>query len=74
MTRNTEDDRHTEGTLVALEERYGDELLHANWNPVLAAMHCDEGPHGLIPRATDALTPSEQDAFLDRVYLLASSV
>ena len=74
MTRNTEDHRKTEGTLFSLEECYGEELLRANWNPVLAAMDHDEGPNGLIARAPDALTPSEQDAFLDRVYLLASSV
>lgn len=57
-------------------ERYGDELLFANWNPALAALAAfrehDQGDNERSARA--ASIESDPDGFLDRVYALASHI
>jgi len=61
---------------LTLEERYGEELLCANWNPVVGlsvAGWCGR-PQELSPPLPHDLASIDLDAFLDRVYALASQV
>lgn len=60
----------------ALEERYGEEVLCANWNPMVtvSAMFSCQHPHDLSPWLPDDFASVDVDAFLDRVHILASRV
>ena len=54
-------------------ERYGEDLLLANWNPalaVLAALNASDS----VRDSTPALIETDLDGFLDRVYALASHI
>ena len=56
------------------ESRYDDELLSANWNPVidLLAWSCGKTLED-VSRSPDAdMTDSDIDAFLRRIYLLGA--
>ena len=59
-----------------LEQRYGEELLCVNWNPTVAmsVMFSDQRPQELNPRLRDDLASVDVDAFIERVYALASQV
>ena len=61
---------------ATLEERYGEELMCANWNPMISvsAVSSYQHPHDLSPRLPDDFESVDVDAFLDRVYMLASQV
>jgi len=61
---------------AAPEERYGEELMCANWNPMVSvsAMFSYPHPHDLSPRLPDDFESVDVAAFLDRVYILASQV
>ena len=61
---------------ATLEERYGEELMYVNWNPMVSvsAMFCYQHPHELSPRLPDDLGSVDVEAFLDRVYAFASQV
>jgi hypothetical protein len=51
------------------ESRYGDELLRANWNPVLSLLQfsCDRTLAAARPAPAE-VSDEEAAAFLDRVY------
>jgi hypothetical protein len=59
-----------------LEKRYGEELLCANWNPMvpISAIFSHQCPHNLSPHLPDDLASVDLDTFLDRVYAFASQV
>jgi hypothetical protein len=51
---------------AGFERRYGDELLRANWNPVIALLQRDRPLEAA--RRAPAVSDEEAAAFLDRVY------
>jgi hypothetical protein len=59
-----------------LEERYGEELLCVNWNPMvaMAMTFCYQRPQELSPPLPDNLASIDVDAFVERVYALASQI
>ncbi len=54
--------------------RYDDELLSANWNPVidLLAWSCGNTLSRVKEDASDAMSDSDIDAFLTRIYTHAT--
>ncbi|MCU1376920.1 MAG: hypothetical protein JWO68_4206 [Actinomycetia bacterium] len=54
---------------AGFERRYGDELLRANWNPVISLLQSsrDRIPDTTRPTRAD-VSDEEAAAFLDRVY------
>jgi hypothetical protein len=59
-----------------LEERYGEELLWANWNPMVGlsvACWCRR-PQELSPPLPHDLASIDVDAFIERVYAFASQI
>jgi hypothetical protein len=61
---------------LTLEERYGEELLCANWNPMvgLSVVCWCRRPQELNPPLPPDLASIDLDEFLDRVYAFASQV
>lgn len=61
---------------LTLEERYGEELLCVNWNPMVAlsAMYSYQRPQELSPRLPDDLSSIDVDSFIRRVYALATQI
>jgi hypothetical protein len=62
--------------VLTLEKRYGEELLWANWNPMVelsVACWCRR-PQETSPPLPHDLSSIDLDAFLDRVYAFASQV
>lgn len=58
------------------EERYSEELLYANWNPMVAisATLSDQCLREYSPPLPNNLATIDCDAFLNRVYALASRI
>lgn len=56
------------------EEPYGEEVMYVGWNPmvVVSAMTIYQRPQEQSPRLPDDLRTVDVDAFLDRIYALAS--
>ncbi len=53
---------------------YGDEVMHANWNPAVVQM-TREAVHAVpSPELPDDLSALDVDAFLHRVYALATLI
>jgi hypothetical protein len=64
MARSDEQDRDT-----ADESRYGDELLRANWNPVIELLQWScERTVEMTQRAPADVSDEEAAAFLGRIY------
>lgn len=61
---------------LTLEERYGEELLCANWNPMvaIAAIFSCQRAHELSLSLPHDLASVDLDGFMERVYSLASQV
>lgn len=57
-------------------QRRDEELLCVNWNPAvsLIAMSCFQTERELSPQLPDDFSKIDADAFLDRVYALASQI
>ena len=68
--------RKAKATSVAMRRRRDEELMCVNSSPVVAmpAMSCCQHSHELSPRLPDALASIDIEAFLDRVYGLASQI
>jgi hypothetical protein len=54
-------------------QRYGDDLLLANWNPALAALAALREGDGSDHAGRESIE-EDLDGFLDRVYALASHI
>ncbi len=56
--------------------RYDEELLYVNWNPAIRvlAMSCYQTPCELSPQLPEDFSNMDAQAFLDRVYALATQV
>jgi hypothetical protein len=57
-----------------LEEDYGEELMCANWNPMISLSAESQQPHEPSPRLPDDFGSVDVEAFLDRVHVFASHV
>ena len=56
--------------------RYDEELLCVNWNPAIRviAMSCYQTAEELSPQLPEDFSNSDAEAFLQRVYALATQV
>ena len=56
------------------ESRYGDELLSANWNPIIDLLQwsCARTLSEVVRREEQHLREEDVDAFLGRIYTLGS--
>ena len=65
-----------EAKRVTPAQRRDEELLCVNWNPAvsLIAMSCFQTERELSPQLPDDFSKIDADAFLDRVYALASQI
>jgi hypothetical protein len=61
---------------AAVTRRYDEELMCVNWAPgrAMSAIFCYRPPHQLSPHLPDDLAAIDVDAFIDRVYGLASQI
>ena len=71
-----DDYRKAQELKVAEHERYDEELLCVNWNPALRvlAMSCYQTARELSPQLPESFSSTDAEAFLDRVYALATQV
>ena len=71
-----EDYRKAQDAKVASHERYDEELLCVNWNPALLvlAMSCYQTAKELSPQLPENFSNIDAEAFLNRVYALATQV
>ena len=71
-----DDYRKAQALNVAAHRRYDEELLCANWNPAVRvlAMTWYQNSQELSPELPEDFSKIDADAFLDRVYTLATQV
>lgn len=71
-----DDYRKAQALNVAGHHRYDEELLCANWNPAvrILAMSCYQTTQELSPELPEDFSSIDADAFLGRVYALATQV
>jgi hypothetical protein len=69
-SRRKDDDEPAGG----LESRYDEELLTANWNPVidLLGASCDRTREQTSRHPSRDVAPEDADAFLNRIYKLGN--
>jgi hypothetical protein len=53
---------------------YGDEIMNSNWNPAVVYMRCDAAQRAISPELPDDASAVDVDAFLDKVYALATQI
>ena len=53
---------------------YGDEVMYANWNPAVVYMANAVAQCALSPELPEDLTTIDVDAFLAKVYALATQI
>ena len=63
----TPDSRSNYGT-------YGDEIMDSNWNPAVVYMSCEVAQRAISPELPDDASAIDVDAFLDKVYALATQI
>lgn len=63
-----------EAPKVGEESRYGEELLSANWNPVidLLTWSCGKTLDDVSRKTGNDMTESDIDTFLSRIYTLGA--
>lgn len=54
--------------------RYGDDIMNASWTPELAAVAAAIPPQLQAPELPEDLRTIDVDAFMSRIYALASSI
>lgn len=61
---------------VAVTRRRDEELMCVNWSQpgAMSAIFCYRQPHQISPHLPDDLESIDVDAFVDRIYGLASQV
>jgi hypothetical protein len=71
-----DDFRKAQAMKISSRARYDEELLCVNWNPAIRvfAMSCYQNNHELSPELPEDLSKIDADAFLSRVYALATQV
>lgn len=62
--------------VAVLARRCDEELRCVNWSPAgaMSAIFCYRHPHQLSPHLPDDLASIDVDAFVDRIYGLASQI
>ncbi len=53
---------------------YGDELMNSNWNPDVFNLSDDVAPYVISPELPDDDSALDVNAFLDKVYALATQI
>jgi hypothetical protein len=53
---------------------YGDDVLHANWNPAVLCAFDTPAQRMLSPDLPEDMSTIDIDAFMNRIYALASQV
>ena len=71
-----DDYRKAQNSSVGKDDRYDEELLCANWNPSLRALaiSCFQTTAELTPQLPEDFSNIDVEAFLDRIYALATQV
>ena len=71
-----DDYRKAQAMDAARHSRYDEELLCVNWNPALRvlAMSCYQTEQELSPQLPEDFEHLDAEAFLNRVYALATQV
>ena len=71
-----DDYRKAETMNIASHARYDEELMCVNWNPAIRvfAMSCYQNTRDLSPELPEDFSKIDADAFLTRVYTLATQV
>ena len=71
-----DDYRKAQAADVTKHSRYDEELLCVNWNPALRvlALSCYQTEQELSPQLPEDFSNTDADAFLSRVYALATQV
>ena len=59
---------------VAQYRSYGDEIMNSNWNPAVVHLVDDATRNANIPELPEDFSTADADAFLDRVYALATQI
>ena len=65
--------KSTPGAAVT-ERTYADEIMYANWNPAVPNMTRETSQTTPSPELPDNLSAIDVNAFLDRVYALATLI
>ena len=62
--------------IAAAQQRYDEGRMCVNWNPAFGtlATFCYQHPHELSPQLPDDITSIDVDAFVNRVYALATQI
>lgn len=53
---------------------YGDEIMNSNWNPAVVYLSSDVAQRAISPELPDDASAVDVDAFLDKVYALATQI
>jgi hypothetical protein len=69
-----DDYRKAQAMDVAAHRRYDEELLCANWNPAILATSWYQTSREISPDLPEDAARIDADAFLNRVYALATQV
>ena len=71
-----DDYRKAQAMDVTRQARYDEELLCVNWNPAIRvlAMSCYQTEQELSPQLPEDFSKVDAEAFLNRVYALATQV
>ena len=71
-----DDYRKAKEAKVTGHHRYDEELLCVNWNPAIRviAMSCYQTAEELSPQLPEDFSNTDAEAFLQRVYALATQV
>ena len=71
-----DDYRKAQAMDVTRQARYDEELLCVNWNPAIRvlAMSCYQTEQELSPQLPEDFSNVDAEAFLNRVYALATQV
>jgi len=71
-----DDYRKAQAMNPAVHDRYDEELLCVNWNPAvrMLATSCYQTTRELSPELPEKLSNRDVEAFLGRVYALATQV
>lgn len=62
--------------IAAAQQHYDEGRMCVNWNPAFRtlATFCCPHPHELSPQLPDDITSIDVDAFVNRVYALATQI
>lgn len=67
-------DEYRKAKAIRALERYNEDRMCVNCGPLIAGDFSYRPPHELSPQLPDDLAAVDRDAFLDRVYILASQI